>query len=101
MIWEWVKFLLGGVIGWGLIELERLAYFRQLGLVWRTRLAAIAWVPVAVFAISSGGSRWSSGLVLGVGAHFVYDSWRGKLAVSRLFRYGLTLAWVTLAVWAI
>lgn len=97
----WLWLIIGGVVGWGLIELDRLSYFKQLGLVWRTQLAAIVWLVVAVFAISSSGSRWASGLVLGVGLHLTYDFWRGKLVAPQWFGVGLTLVWGILVLWAI
>lgn len=111
MIWEWVKFLLGGVIGWELIELERLAYFKQWGLIFRSSLVAGAWVIIAIFAISSGGGRWASGLVLGLGLHLVVEFWRGQLVwpvkrqvsetEQKIFGYGLTLIWIILVVWVL
>lgn len=108
---DWLWLIIGGVVGWGLIELDKLNYFKQWGLSFRTSLAAGAWVIIAIFAISSGGGRWASGLVLGLGLHLVVEFWRGRLVwpikrpvsatEQKLFGYGLTLAWVILAAWAI
>ena len=99
MNWVWLG--LGGIVGWFLLELDRLAYFKQWELKFRTSLAAAAWVVVAVFAISSSGSTWASGLVLGVGLHLTYDFWQGKLVAPKWFGYGLAVAWVILVLWAI
>lgn len=98
------------MVGWFLVELDRLAYFKQWELKLRTSLAAAVWVAVAVFAISSGGGRWASGLVLGVGLHLVVEFWRGRLiwpikrevgaTEQKMFGYVLTLVWGILAIWA-
>ena len=97
----WLWLVIGGLVGWAVLELDRLAYFKQLGLVWRTQLAAMVWLVVAVFAISSSGSSWASGLVLGVGLHLTYDFWRGKLVAPKWFGYGLAVMWVILMLWTI
>ncbi len=110
-MWQWLWLVIGGGVGWGVIELDRLTYLKQWGLTFRTSLVAVAWVVMAVFAVSSSGSRWSEGLVLGVGLHLVYEFWRGRLiwpvkrevseTEQRIFGYGLTVAWIILAIWAV
>ena len=107
--WGWL--IVGGIVGWGLIELDRLRYVQQWGLKLRTNLVAAAWIIVAVFAISSSGSRWAAGLVLGVGLHLVYEFWRGRLiwpvkrqvseTEQKVFGYALTIVWIILAIWAL
>mgnify|MGYP001559795231 CR=1 FL=1 len=107
----WLWLIIGGLVGWGVIELDRLNYLKQWGLKFRTSLVAGAWVVMAVFAVSSSASRWTTGLVLGVGLHLVYEYWQSRLiwpvkrevseTEQKIFGVGLTLVWIILTLWAL
>ena len=45
------------------------------GRVLRTALVAVVWVPLAVFTLTSSGSRLAQLLVMGLGLYLVIDFW--------------------------
>jgi len=108
LVWLW----LGGVVGYGLVFLDRLVYVyllhpheqlsqqvqyslrqrnlkgalellhmrrgEQGKLSFRSFLFVVAWVPLALFALTSTGEVFAEALVMGLGLHLVYDFWRDQ-----------------------
>jgi hypothetical protein len=47
----------------------------QWQLVFRSFLFQVAWVPLALFALTSTGELFAGGLLMGMGLHMLYDDW--------------------------
>lgn len=50
----------------------------QLKLTTRSVLFALAWMLLALFAVTSTGSGFAGGLLMGLGLHMLYDFWRDE-----------------------
>lgn len=50
----------------------------QQKLVFRSLVLMLAWVPIAIFAVTSTGSLFAGGVVMGLGLHLMYDLWRDQ-----------------------
>jgi hypothetical protein len=112
--WSWnielAVMWLAGVVGYGLVAVDRLVYVywlhpeeqlsqqvrslvaekryremveliyqrrkEQTKLSFRSLLFLVVWVPLAFFALTSTGSLFASGLVMGIGLHLVQGMWR-------------------------
>jgi len=103
---------IGGLVGYGLILLDRLVYAyllypeeqlsqqiqyrvgkkdfkgvlelmhrrrgEQKRLAFRSVLFVVAWVVLALFALTSTPGLYAKGLVMGLGLHLAYDFWRDQ-----------------------
>lgn len=50
----------------------------QVKLTTRSALFILAWIPLTLFAVTSTGSLFAEGLVMGLGLHVLYDLWRDQ-----------------------
>ncbi len=50
----------------------------QVKLTTRSAVFVMAWMPLALFAVTSTGSLFAEGLVMGLGLHILYDLWRDQ-----------------------
>lgn len=48
----------------------------QAKLTTRSAVFVLAWMPLALFAVTTTGSWFAEGLVMGLGLHVLYDLWR-------------------------
>lgn len=73
LIWWW----LGGVLGFLFVFSDRLIYSlvgnrRE---VMRSALFIVIWAVLAIFTVTSVGTGFPRGVVLGLGTHLIFDLW--------------------------
>src|SRR3989344_5924665 len=57
----------------------------QAKLTTRSAIFVMAWMPLALFAVTSTGSLFAEGLVMGLGLHMLYDLWRDQQIDPKAF----------------
>ena len=60
----------------GALELIHWRREEQTRLAFRSFLFVVAWIPLAIFALTSTGEMVVGTLVMGLGLHLLYDLWR-------------------------
>ena len=63
---------------WGVLGLIHRRRKEQIRLIFRSFLFIVAWVFLALFALTSKSEIYAQALVLGLGLHLVYDLWRDQ-----------------------
>lgn len=73
LIWWW----LGGVLGFLFVFSDRLIYslMGNRREVMRSALFIVIWAVLAIFTVTSVGTGFPRGVVLGLGTHLIFDLW--------------------------
>lgn len=79
------RFMLGKKNFKGALELIHWRRGEQTRLAFRSFLFVVAWIPLAIFALTSTGEMFAGALVMGLGLHLLYDFWRDHQANPKAF----------------
>ncbi len=86
---EAVKSLWKGRRWWAAVKLIKSRRDEQQILVFRSSLAAVAFLPVALFGLTSSGGGLPEGLVIGFGWHLLVEFWQERKRNPQLLHYRL------------